>query len=86
MKEVTAAELRQAMGTVAKRLERTGEPILLKLCNRPVGVFVSVRDFEERFALHAAASRRRALMDEILSERVKPKTSVEEVLDHMRQR
>jgi hypothetical protein len=27
MKEVTAAELRQAMGKVAKRLERTGEPV-----------------------------------------------------------
>ena len=86
MKEVTAAELRQAMGAVAKRLDRTGEPILLKLGNKPVGVLVSVRDFEERFALHAAACRRRALMEEILSERVKPKTSVDDALDQARRR
>jgi hypothetical protein len=41
MKEVSAAELRQAMGKVAKTLARTGEPILLKLGSKPVGVLVS---------------------------------------------
>jgi prevent-host-death family protein len=84
MKEVTATELRQAMGKVAKRLERTGEPVLLKVGNKPVGVLISLRDFEERFALHAAASRRRALVDEILGDRVKTKQSVEAVLDEVR--
>ena len=84
MKEVTAAELRQAMGKVAKRLARTGEPILLKLGNKPVGVLVSLKDFEERFALHAAATRRRALMDEILADRVKAERRIDEVLHELR--
>jgi len=68
VKEVTAAELRQAMGKVARGLERTGEPVLLELGKKPVGVLVSLKDFEERFALHDAAARRRALVEEILSD------------------
>jgi prevent-host-death family protein len=70
MKEVTAAELRQSMGKVAKRLARTGEPVLLTLGNEPVGVIVSVKDFQERFALLDAAERRRDLMQEILGDRI----------------
>ncbi len=86
MKEVNAAELRQAMGKVAKRLERTGEPILLKLGSKPVGVLVSVKDFEERFALHDAAARRRALVEEILADRIEAPTGVERALDELRER
>lgn len=85
MKEVSAAELRQAMGKVAKRLERTGEPILLKLGNKAVGVLVSVKDFEERFALHDAAVRRRALMDEILADRITATTGVDQALEELRE-
>lgn len=86
MKEVNAAELRQAMGKVARRLERTGEPILLKLGNKAVGVLVSVKDFEERFALHDAAARRRALMEEILADRIAPPADVDEVLGELREK
>jgi PHD/YefM family antitoxin component YafN of YafNO toxin-antitoxin module len=81
MKEVSAAVLRQAMGKVAKRLERTGEPLLLELGNKAVGVLVSVKDFEEHFALHDAAARRRALMDEILADRVATKAGVDQALE-----
>ena len=72
------------MGKVAKRLERTGEPILLKLGNKAVGVLVSVKDFEERFALHDAAARRRALMEEILNDRITAPTGVDEALADLR--
>lgn len=85
MKEVSAAELRQAMGKVARGLERTGEPVLLKMGKKAVGVIVSVKDFEERFALHDAAARRRALMEEIVGDRVKAKISVDDVLQGLRE-
>jgi prevent-host-death family protein len=86
MKEVTAAELRQAMGKVAKRLARTGEPVLLTLDNAPVGVIVSVKDFEERFVLHDAAQRRQSLMEEILGDRIDPTKSADDVLGDLRKR
>lgn len=86
MKEVSAAELRQAMGKVARRLERTGEPILLKLGNKAVGVLVSVKDFEERFALHDAAARRRTLMEEILADRISSPTGVDRALEELREK
>jgi PHD/YefM family antitoxin component YafN of YafNO toxin-antitoxin module len=86
MKEVTATELRQAMGEVARGLEQTGEPVLLKLGRKAVGVLVSVKDFEERFALHDAAARREALMEEILADRIKPAVSVDEALASARGR
>lgn len=74
------------MGKVARRLERTGEPVLLKLGNKAVGVIVSVKDFEERFALHDAAARRRALMEEILADRIKTSTDVDDVLEQLREK
>ena len=68
MREINAAQLRQSLGRVAGELEATGEPILLKVGRRPVGVIISMRDFEERFVLHDAAARRKALVDEILAD------------------
>ena len=86
MKEVTAVELRQAMGKVARRLARTGEPLLLTLDNKPVGVIVSVKDFQERFASLDAAERRRALMEEIRADRITAPNSVDGVLRDLRGR
>jgi prevent-host-death family protein len=86
MKEVTAAELRQAMGKVARRLARTGEPVLLTLDNEPVGVIVSLKDFQERFTLLDAAERRRALMEEIRSDRITTSETVDKVLGDLRGR
>jgi len=84
MKEVTAAQLRQAMGKVAKGLARTGEPVLLTLDNEPVGVIVSVKDFRERFTLLDAAERRRDLMREIVAERIETAEGVDDALGAMR--
>jgi hypothetical protein len=86
MREITAVELRQGLGKVARRLEREGEPVLLKLGRRPVGVIVSIKDFNERFALQAATEKRKELVEEILAHRRKPWLSVERALDEVRRR
>lgn len=65
MKRVNAITLRQSLGKILASLERTGEPILLERGKRPVGVIVSLRDFEERFVEKAAAEARRELMEEM---------------------
>lgn len=86
MKELTAVELRQSLSRVARSLEADGEPILLKIGRRPVGVIVSLRDFRERFALEAARDERRKLVEEILGDRVEGAMTVDAALSGLRGR
>jgi PHD/YefM family antitoxin component YafN of YafNO toxin-antitoxin module len=86
MRTVNAAELRQSLGRLVRNLERKGEPILLKLGSRPVGVIVSLRDFEERFAFRAAREKRRKLVEEILQDRRPGEIPVQQALDELRGR
>ncbi len=58
MRRVTALELRQSLGKVVATLQRTGEPIMLHKGRKPVGVLISLRDFEERFVEKAATEAR----------------------------
>lgn len=86
MKTLTSAELRQSLKRLADGLESDGEPILLKVGDRPVGVIVSLKDFEERFALHAAAQARQALVDEIKADRLRATVTIEQALSGLRTR
>jgi hypothetical protein len=85
VKEIGAAELRQSLGRIAKRLERDGQPIILKVGRKRVGAIVSIRDFEERFALHEAAGRRAELVEQILSDRRKVSRDADAVLLELRE-
>ena len=84
MKELNAVSLRQSLARTARSLEKDGQPILLKLGKKAIGVIVSMRDFEERFASAIASDRRRALVDEILGDRKKGAVSVDEALTELR--
>ena len=86
MRELTAVGLRRSLGRIARDLERDGEPVLLKLGRRPVGVIVSMRDFHERFALKAAQEERRALVDEIMADRRPGAIPIQDALDELRKR
>jgi hypothetical protein len=86
VKEIGAAELRQSLGRIAKRLERDGNPIILKVGRKRVGAIVSIRDFEERFALQEAAGRRADLVEQILSDRRKVSRDADAVLRSLRER
>jgi PHD/YefM family antitoxin component YafN of YafNO toxin-antitoxin module len=62
MKRVNALELRKSLGKVVEELQATGEPILLERGRRPVGVIISLQDYEQRFvAKDAAEARDRAV-------------------------
>jgi PHD/YefM family antitoxin component YafN of YafNO toxin-antitoxin module len=86
MKQITAVELRQSLGRLARQIEEDGEPVLLKLGRRPIGVIVSMKDFRERFALKAAEEERRRVMDEILGDRIEGAVSVQRAIDELRGR
>ena len=65
MRKVNALELRQSLGKVIATLQRTGEPILLEKARRPVGVLISLQDFQERFVERSAAEARERILEEM---------------------
>ena len=65
MKKVNALELRRSLGKVLTALEKDGEPILLERGRMPVGVIVSLKDFQERFVEKSASAARQKILDAI---------------------
>lgn len=86
MKRVSALDLRQSMGRIVARLERTGEPIVLEKGRKPVAVLISLRDFEERFVETAAAEARIRILDRMdsLARPSEDRTPAVEVLRDLR--
>lgn len=83
MKFFTAVDLRRSLARIARGLERTGEPVVLTLRGKLVGVLISVRDWNER----AAAQERQRPISEILANRVPAsEPSVDAVLAELRSR
>lgn len=67
MNKVNALKLRQNLGAVLDELKRTGEPILLERGRVPVGVIISLADYERRFVDEIADRRREELVARIKS-------------------
>lgn len=67
MKKTNALELRQHMGRVISQLQKSGEPILLERNRKPVGVLISLEDFQTRFVDKHADMARNELIDSIRS-------------------
>jgi len=86
MKKVNALELRQSLGKVLAALEKHGEPILLERGRRPVGVIVSLQDFEQRFVEKSASAARQKIFDaiEALSTISRDPRSTVEILRELR--
>ncbi len=86
MERVNALELRQSLGKVVERLLKTGEPVLLEKGRKPVGVLISLQDFEERFVERAAKEARAAVLAEMDALAIDPvdRTPAVEILREMR--
>jgi prevent-host-death family protein len=84
MKNLSAVELRKSLGQVARTLDRDGEPVTLTLRGRPVGVLISVRDWNERFTSRAARAERRRRVAEILADRRPADVTIDEALHEVR--
>ena len=63
METVNALQLRQSLGRVLRRLEKTGRPILLEKDRKPAAVIISLDDYRTRF-VDVEADRLRAEMVE----------------------
>lgn len=67
MEKVNALQLRQSLGRVLKRLEKSGRPILLEKDRKPAAVIISLEDYRTRFVDVEADRRRVEVVDRIKS-------------------
>jgi prevent-host-death family protein len=71
MQKANALQLRQNMGQIVKRLQETGEPILLEKDRKPVAVLISLDDYKRRFVDIDADILRRKMIEEIKKAKIK---------------
>ena len=65
MEKVNALQLRQALGRVLRRLEKTGGPILLEKDRKPAAVIISLAEYRKRFVDVEADELRREVVERI---------------------
>lgn len=69
MDTVNALQVRNHLGEILERLEKTGEPIQISKGRRIRAVLVSPEDFQRRFLDRQAEERRQALVTKIRASR-----------------
>ncbi len=86
MEKVNALELRQSLSKIIKRLQRSGEPLLLEKGRQAAAVLISLDDYKKRFVDKYADEKRRALQQKImdLSRPSKVKKSAEDLIRELR--
>jgi len=71
MKKTNALELRQSFGAVLKKLEKTGEPILIEKNRQPAAVLISLDDYQKRFVDYEADAQRELMLERIKNAQIK---------------
>lgn len=77
MQKVNALQLRQSLGKVLKRLEKTGEPILVEKNREPKAVMITLKDYQERFIRRPSAEERKKIFDRMDALREKISKEIE---------
>jgi len=83
---VNALQVRNRLGEILDRLERTGEPVQISKGRRVRAVLISPEDFQRRFLDKQAEDKRRALIEKIRASRVPSSAASDstEILREMR--
>jgi prevent-host-death family protein len=86
METVNALQLRQSLGRILKRLEKTGGPILLEKDRKPAAVIISLEDYRKRFVDVEADRLRTEMVERIRSAGLKtpPEVSTLDLLREVR--
>lgn len=84
MEKVNALQLRQSLGKVLQRLQKTGGPILLEKDRKPAAVIISLEEFRKRFVDTEADRLRKEMVDRIKSAGLKTPRGVS-TLDLLRE-
>lgn len=65
MEKVNALQLRQSLGQILRRLQKSGGPILLEKDRKPAAVIISLEEFRKRFVDTEADRLRKEMVDRI---------------------
>jgi PHD/YefM family antitoxin component YafN of YafNO toxin-antitoxin module len=84
MESVNALKIRQAFGSVLKRLRKTNEPILIEKGREPVAVLISLETFQKRFIDYRDREKRDRLLLLARESATEPKTDSMTVLRELR--
>ena len=84
MSTVNALEIRNHLGEVLDRLEKTGEPVLVSKGRRIRAVLITPEDYEKRFLDRQVEERRIELLARIKEMR-RPPTMPRQSLDVLRE-
>lgn len=74
MLKTNALKLRQSLGILLRKIEKTGEPILIERNRHPAAVLISLDDYQKRFVDHEADQQRKDMVARIKSAKGKPPT------------
>ena len=84
MSGVNALEIRNHLGEILDRLEKTGEPVLVSKGRRVRAVLITPEDYEKRFLDRQVEERRLELLARIREMR-RPPTTARQSLDVLRE-
>ncbi len=84
METVNALKIRNQLGEVLDRLEKTGAPILISKGRKVRAVLVTLEDFQRRFVDVKAREEKRRFLEKIKSHR-KPRTQNRDSISLLRQ-
>ena len=85
MHKTNALAMRRALGTILRRLQHDGEPILVEHNREPAAVLISLRDFEEHFVDKVAAGERERLARDILAMRARARPTRRKAVELVRE-
>lgn len=71
MIKTNALKLRQSLGSLLKKLEKNGEPILIERNRHPAAVLISIEEYQKRFVDHDADQQREIMVAKIKSAKAK---------------
>jgi len=80
MEKATALELRNSLGKILKKLNKTSQPIVIERNSKPAAVLISLEDYKKRFVDKEADDKRKLMIQEILNNQLelpKNKTSLD---------
>jgi len=71
--KVNALQIRQSLGKILEKLNKTDDPIVIEKNREPVAVLISLKTFRERFIDYREEHKRQELLEAFRANAVQPR-------------